>query len=60
MAQLSSRFHDSRNERTASGFAKEYIIWKPWSKNAWASLFFVEMGFVNDPSPFLNSSIGAV
>ena len=43
MAQLGSRFHASRNERTASGFANDHIIWKPWLKNAWASAL-VELG----------------
>ena len=47
MAQSGSRFHASRNDRTASGLANAYIIWKPWSKNACASAFFVEIGRVN-------------
>ncbi len=53
MAQLGSRFQASRNERIASGFAKAYIIWKPWSKNACASLFDDDIGRVNFPSPDL-------
>ena len=53
MAQLGSRFQDSRNDRTASGLANAYIIWKPWSKNAWASLLDEEIGRVNVPSPVL-------
>jgi hypothetical protein len=60
MAQFASRFHDSRNDRTASGLANEYIIWKPWSKNACASAFVVEIFLVKVPSPVLNRSIGAV
>ena len=60
MAQFGSRFQASRNERIASGFAKAYIIWKPWSKNACASLFDDEMRWLNVPSPFLKISIGCV
>ena len=53
MAQFGSRFHASRNERIASGLANAYIIWKPWSKNACASLFDDEIGRVNVPRPAL-------
>ena len=53
MAQFGSRFQASRNERIASGLAKAYIIWKPWSKNACASLFDDEIGRVNVPRPVL-------
>ena len=60
MAQFGSRFHASRNERIASGLAKAYIIWKPWSKNACASLFDEEIGRVNVPRPVLNISMGCV
>ena len=60
MAQFGSRFHASRNERIASGLAKAYIIWKPWSKNACASLFDEDIGCVNVPRPVLKSSMGWV
>src|SRR4026209_914038 len=59
MAQSGSRFHASRNDRTASAFAKAYIIWTPWLKNSWASGFDVEIGRANDPSPTVYSLIGA-
>ena len=60
IAHSGSRFHASRNERTASSLAKANIIWKPWSKNAWASLLVDEIGRVKVPRPFLNTSIGSV
>src|SRR5215218_2857239 len=60
MAQSGSRFHASRKDRTASGFAKEYIIWKPWLKNAWASLLVDEIGRANVPRPVLKTSIGSM
>ena len=60
MAQSGSRFHASRNDRTASGLAKEYIIWKPWSKNACASRFVDDIGLVKVPRPILKIWIGSV
>ena len=60
MAQFASRFHASRNERIASGLAKAYIIWKPWSKKACASLLDEDIGWLNLPSPFLKMSMGCV
>ena len=46
MAQSGSRFQASRNERTASVFAKEYINCMPWVKNRCASSFSDEIGNV--------------
>src|SRR3954469_11670771 len=59
MAHSGSRFHASRNDRTASGFANEYIIWKPWSKYACASFTFDDIGRVKVPRPFSKMPIGA-
>jgi hypothetical protein len=60
MAQSGSRCHACRNDRTASGLAKAYIIWKPWSKNAWASRLDDDIGLLNVPRPTSNSWIGCV